>query len=342
MNGRDSLYRLSKYFPISNAVTLRGDSERDYEGQLIFSGPDASIEVEAGKIKGYINGQRSHPKGQLDALIEEHEDSLLRTADKLKQDGTVLVVFSGKWHHIDFHSEPRFEGYLVHLVDGSGGVVTTRYQSEVFDWDEPGMNEGCGFTAFLCGDPATDFESLNRHAKKKMAPFREKGFMENGLPAFDGILWYPSVSGLPYHVTMANADSRKHVSNPGDGTILSATRERIKAVKEAPGAFRGAIVKRKEHRPFNLTLDEVFASTDAVGYWVQTWDGMSDPDATYELAFGKLKHGDVMLTKIDASTDKDALENSYASEWMWSGGSDDTKFRLLAVCSVPGICRDPL
>jgi hypothetical protein len=341
MTAYEHLFTLSSFSQPSERIPS-DIARREYEGQLIFSGPDAAIEVVGGRVRGYVGGKPSHPSGQLAAMIDEHESSIIRGAEDVMLDSTAAVIFSGRWHHIDFDSDPRFEGYLVHVIDEAGNVATSRYRSEIFDWDEPDLSQGAGFPAVLSGDPSGDRDSLIGYTEKHLARFGREKYSMNGLAAFDGILWWPTVRGLPAYVSLAKASSAEERLPERNGTLLSEARLRVKAMRSTQGLFRGGTVDRSSHRPAELTLDEIIASTDAIGFWTQTWDGLSEPNSAYQLAVGDLPRGDLILRKIDASSDPHALRNVYASDWHRVHDIEKTSFRVLAVGSIPDICRDPL
>ena len=163
------------------------DGARHYDGQLVFSGPDAAIEVHGTDIRGFVNGILSAPGGKLDCMIDDYRESILDGTEKLRAVDTEKVILAGKWHHVDVEREPRFEAYLVHLVTTDGRVVSHRYESEIFDWDYPG--EGGGFECVLSGPAEGDIKDLRYHAeiivdldKCMTSPF--------GRPILAGVIWF--------------------------------------------------------------------------------------------------------------------------------------------------------
>ncbi|WP_075292992.1 hypothetical protein [Pararhizobium arenae] len=346
------LYCLSAFeqtFDLQNAP-----AERTYKGQLVFSGPDAAIEIRGSMIRGYIDGAPSHPEGQLAAMIDNYDRSILRGARALRRDKADTVILSGKWHHIEFDEEPRFEAYLVHVVSPEGAVSTRRYRSEIFDWDDPGLNNGGGFGYTLRGQPDEDPGTLRHLAARKLGGGRRFRYGPGGLPALDGILWFPaSKATLPIVASMFRDDIQlaefegetEKSFRPGqgpvssDGTILSALKAREAFVGQAIGEFRGTTVDRRAHRPEEMTLDEILDSTDTPGYWSQSWYDGSEPYSVFHLPHDALLDGNLVLKRTSDEADPYLLGNTYASDW---SAAENNLFRVLAVGPAPDHSRVPL
>ncbi|WP_313555832.1 hypothetical protein [Agrobacterium cavarae] len=348
------LYRISKYKRDPQADVGYPDT-RWYEGQLVFAGPDAAIEVIGKTVNGYISGIASHPDGQLATLIAEHKKSILKGARALKLTDTAAVILSGKWHHVDPDQDPRFEAYLVHLVADNGDVVTQRYASQIFGWDREEYNNGTGFFAGGGRVLGEDSENLQGHAELRLEP--GKFAAACGMHGIEGVVWFPvddqrlpivysNVNGpeaparsLDLHGIDDHAVSYKQM---GDGTLLGELQARSQASKGSPGVFRGKTVDRLTHRPDEMTLGEALASTDALGYWFQVHDGTNEPFATFELLHDADHLKDV-LTPVDNRTDDWAFGNLYASEWKPFGRlMPKYRRRVLAVGSLPHVSRNPL
>lgn len=360
---RQPLYCLSKFSQACHGSTTRAGSDHEYEGQLVFAGPDAAIEIAGEIIRGYVNGEPSHPQGQLAALIDNYDRSIIEGATSLRRAATDTVILAGKWHHVDFDQAPRFEAYLVHVVTEEGVIETRAYRSEIFDWDDPEMTDGRGFGVILRSDPADHATTLMAAAERWLRRGDDYTDAASGLAALEGVIWFPENCDLPIVVSfLAESDAHEaEQSAPrftrrggkiGDGTVTSALRVKSEEMPET-GEFRGVQVIRKTHRPTELTLDEVFSSTDAFGYWSQTWDQVSEPYSMFNFPTRAIGRGDMVLRKADVA-DAHRLLAEYASEWEEVKGltsrdsksgtytPSKTRFRILAVGSVPGVPQEPL
>jgi hypothetical protein len=355
MVASNHLYRLSIFNVLPKDGPAEAVTEQTFRGQLVFAGPDAAIEITDGFMSGFINGERAHPAGQVAALIDNYDLSIASGARSLSKADTKTVVLAGKWHHVKFDVEPRFEAYLVHLIDASGGVQTRRYRSEIFDWDYPEMGDDGAFEVTFRGRHSENIATLDALAIKEIDMRRCPFEAASGLPAIDGILWSDTkVDDLPMLTSMVKYDenvqkawpttaSPRRVATMGDGTIGSYFRAKSDFISQVDGYFRGATVDRVTHRPPELTLNEALSSTDAVGYWFQTWDGASSPFSMFTLCDDGLYRGQMLLRKLAPSTDEHCLGNSYASDWAdLVGHYPPTRSRILAVGPTPETCSDPL
>jgi hypothetical protein len=359
MQDHSQLYEISLFRrPFSPVGSASSHGERTYAGQLVFAGPDAAIEIAGNRVSGYVRGKPSHPQGQLAELIGRYREAILNGADDLRESDTKTVILAGRWHHVEPEMEPRFEAYLVHLVARDGTVTTKRYEAEIFGWDYPG--DGGGFGIYLNGDPAGDFEgcvaATRQHLKRGGGEaFRSK----TGLRSVDAILWYPEDDkSLP--MIFSSDDRNDFVDSVGedysanaaaiattDGTLASALEAVSRRVISAPGELKGLAVDRARNRPEQLTLHEVFSSTDAPGYWIQTREGQSEPYSSFILPIEPSEWGDVILEKSNAP-DEHSLGCMYASDWRSDGSADtdgvggEDTFRLLAVGGAPRLPHQPL
>ncbi|KQS78822.1 hypothetical protein ASG25_09300 [Rhizobium sp. Leaf384] len=348
------LHRISKYLP-DPSEGVKDPDTRWYVGQLVFAGPDAAIEVVGCSVKGYVGGAASHPQGQLADMIDNYESSIVKGARELARLDTTKIVFAGKWHHVDNKRDPRFEAYLVHLVAADGNVVTQRYASDIFDWDDEGYNNGSDFFAVGRGTIADDAASLQGQAELKLEA--GKFLAENGMCALEGIVWFPVddprvpvvysyVNGIDAPTRVVEVASETGPANTfahvGDGTLAGELRARRLALKTSPGTFRGEVVDRKTHRPAEMTLAEVFASTDAAGYWIQILNGDNEPSTAFRFHHDT-NHDDEILKAVDGGADPWSYGNQYASDWQpLMRSMPNYRRRILAVGTTPSINRDPL
>jgi len=77
-----------------------------YGAQLMFTGPDAAIEVVGKKITPYLFGQPTDNEAFV-KLIENYETSILKRARKLRKASGDRIVFTGVWYHLDFGAALR-------------------------------------------------------------------------------------------------------------------------------------------------------------------------------------------------------------------------------------------
>lgn len=332
----DHLYCLTKFKPASMAALPSDNDERVYNGQLVFAGPDAAIVIRGEKIRGLINGEPSHPDGQLAEMIDNYRELILDAAKGLRERNNDTIIVAGRWHHIDPNEEPRFEAYLVHRIANEGIVTTARYDSEIFDWDD--LNNGGRFGLYLSGDPVDDVDRLSACARDRVEPLTKWSQADGELPAIDGVLWYPD-QGQDLPLVFSSV---KTVEFSGDGTIVSTLRARAQALSKQPGVFRGKQVDRRTHRPPQLTLDEVLASTNALGYWLQHDYGSGEHYNIFVPSSDTQLMGGELLQRLEAKQDDDTLSCEYAGNWKLEKGMTKTRFRLLAVGSMPGLSLLPL
>lgn len=160
-----------------------------YGAQLMFTGPDAAIEVIGKKITAYMFGQPTDNTAFV-ALIENYEASILKQARKLRTVPDDRVVFTGVWYHVDFGEQPRFEPYVIHVVSSDGRVSTSRYKLEMFDYDYPG--EGFkGWLALEVTSPAAICSVLKSEAAR-ISRVREMSHETAGFKPLQGVIWYPA------------------------------------------------------------------------------------------------------------------------------------------------------
>lgn len=360
MLDRKNLYCLREFSNLKPGTASSGLSEREYNGQLMLSGPDAAIEIRGSEIRGYVNGTPSHQSGQLAAMIDNYDASILQGAQRLRQNDTDTVVLAGKWHHVEFEMEPRFEAYIVHVQREDGTVRSSFYQSEIFDWDYPG--DGGGFGIVMTGDQSEDVKRLRRKAEFKINLDDHRYVSSSGLPSLDGILWYPAdgvdlpivishVSGMKAYEKELRGEHQAASETTGGSATLgdrAATNvdddTSVHIDDSSMGHFRGNVVDRKTHRPPEMTVDEMLASTDSSGYWSQTWNGnpMEEPYSMYTVPTGEVPRGTDILRRLDAPQARHSFGNAYATDWEAVPGCPSTMFRILAVGPHPLLDIGPI
>ncbi|WP_427149328.1 hypothetical protein [Rhizobium leguminosarum] len=160
-----------------------------YHGQLMFFGPDASIEVNGRAIRAFMNGMPTE-NSHFAALIDNYKRSILKEAAKLRKSRSDTVVFTGVWYHVDFNERPRFEPYVIHVVSAVGDVISSRYALEMFDSDSPGE----GFYEYPLFKALTVDETLGelRYHAEALTKLDDRSPQSSGFKALQGVIWYPA------------------------------------------------------------------------------------------------------------------------------------------------------
>lgn len=163
-----------------------------YQAQLMFTGPDAAIEVTGSEITSFMNGVPSDNPHFRD-LIESYKESIKACAEVLRKASGDRVVFTGVWYHLDYKEEPRFEPYVTHIISAEGAVSSRRYDLEMFDYDSPG--EGLvGMLALETTVTSTICQVLKSEAVK-LARIKTISPETCGLKPLQGVIWFPAEEG---------------------------------------------------------------------------------------------------------------------------------------------------
>lgn len=177
-------------FPTDFEENAKKDGGVAYHGQLMFFGPDASIEVNGRSIRAFVNGvltENSH----FAALIDKYKRSILKHAAELRTSRSDTVVFTGVWYHVDFNERPRFEPYVIHVVSAAGDVTSSsRYALKMFDSDSPGE----GFYEYPLFKTLTVEETLGelRYHAEALTKLDDRSPQSSGFKALQGVIWYPA------------------------------------------------------------------------------------------------------------------------------------------------------
>jgi hypothetical protein len=355
----DYLYRLSLFANIKSHEAPDKRGHYHYSASPVFAGPDAAIEIEGDTVKGFINGEPSHPNGQLAQIINRYRDPVLNAARAIRSTEHERVILSGTWHHVDFDTSPRFEAYLIHVVSADGSVTTARYDAVIFDWEgEPGRG-GWGFTTTTGGDPLDFVEDLHDLADHDVCKERANYRASSGLGSIGGMIWQSNdhrkvpVLFSPARGEATNVFEFEDVEEDeeetgeiiiGDGTLAAALQLMPERLKKDEGWFRGKTVDRTTHRPRKLKLQEVRDATDAIGYWIQTRADENEAFSEFKFFGGPVELWHEVLEKIDNAADDHFNGNMYVSDWIFEPrhGEPDRQIRLLAVGPVPTVSLSPL
>ncbi|MBY3321223.1 hypothetical protein [Rhizobium laguerreae] len=159
-----------------------------YGAQLMFTGPDAAIEVIGNKITQYMFGSPSCNPWFAE-LIANYKKAIIRTAGDLRKAPDDRVVLTGVWYHLDYNERPRFEPYVIHVISADGVVSSRRYKIEMFDYDSPGE----GFLGMLALE-TTSPEEISQFLKKEAARImgRYTSHEPCGLRPLQGVIWFPA------------------------------------------------------------------------------------------------------------------------------------------------------
>jgi len=324
----------------------------------VFVGPDAAIEIDGDAVQGFINGVPSTPGGQLAQLIDRYRERIVGAASTFIDNSAQKVVIAGTWHHIDFNSNPRFEGCLTHIVAKDGSVVTKLYDERVFEWDETPYRAGYAFTTLMYGELADFADELHAMADDEVCKTRGRYIGASGLGAVGGMIWstnddfrtpvlYSAATCASEVEFELDEEEEEYLAGQpiiGDGTLATAIISKLNDLKSEPGWFRGKDVDRSSHRPRRLKLSEAPDAIDAIGYWVQVRSGEAETKSEFCLFGGVPEWKHEVLEKIAEADTDEYLGNLYASDWIYdpTHQEPDCEVRLLALGPLPALSSEPL
>jgi hypothetical protein len=165
-----------------------------YLNQGVLFGPDAAIEVKDGKLSLFLNGVMTE-NAAFRQFVGLQEASVLARAQKLITRGSDVVVFLGKWYHVDFDREPFFRPYIIRILGVDGTTKTLPSNEEIFSTDEENQYykfDDIEFQA-LAHDPKTVFQERSEVFIRKNV----RQPLNSGFNSFGGFLWHPTVEGHP-------------------------------------------------------------------------------------------------------------------------------------------------
>ncbi|WP_075292980.1 hypothetical protein [Pararhizobium arenae] len=324
----------------------------------VFAGPDAAIEVIGETVNGFVNGQPSHPTGQLARFIERYRDKIVAAAKSYQAEKTQKIVFAGTWHHIDFDATPRFEGCLTHVIAEDQAVVSTIYNERIFEWDDEPNRAGYGVGKTLIGGLDKIAASLHLSAERAASEQRGQYKGTSGLGMVGGMIWSADRDGtmpiLFSPVTAATEvgsefeedDEGFLAGQPiiGDGSLSAAIMSKFREIETDGGWFRGKDVDRASHRPRKLKLAEAAEALDVIGYWVQV-RSCGRPTSSHFRFFGaSTEWPHEVLERSDNIDEDDFLGNRYASDWIYEPTHEapDQEVRLLLLGPLPPLSLAPL
>lgn len=324
----------------------------------VFAGPDAAIEVVGNAVEGFIKGEPSYPTGQLAKFIDRYRDGIVAAAETNRTEETQRIIFSGTWHHIDFHIPPRFEGCLTHVIARDGSLRTKLYDEQVFEWDSTPNRAGYGFTTSIYGELDAFADELDEMADHEVCQKRGRFKGECGLGVVGGMIWLAdndSKTPILYSAATCTSevefeldeDEEEYLTGQpiiGDGSLSAAIIAKFEDLKRNGGWFRGKDVDRTSHRPRKIKLCEAPDAIDAVGYWVQTRSPGETTSSKFRFFAGSSEWPQEVLEQIDDVEDDGLLGNAYVSDWIYEPAHDkpDQEIRLLALGPIPHLSLQPL
>lgn len=195
MYSLNDLYELrSSQFCLQALASYEGPGY-NFTGEALPTGPDAAIEIVDGTISAFLNGQPCPQDHGLCQITDNYDASILRSASKLAKRPGTRVIFVGRY----VHSEPRwydpmFVGYLLHIVSPNGKVRTSKYDLDVFDWDDVANGSSFDFASTkgsLHRNPAQSLFSVRRSAEEVL-DLDNAIRTEAGEHYLDGVIYFPT------------------------------------------------------------------------------------------------------------------------------------------------------
>lgn len=190
-----------------------------YISQNVLFGPDAAVEVKNGKLTLYMMGEVTQ-NSDFHEFVCGQERAVLKEADKLMTHSADVVVFIGKWYHVDYEMEPLFRPYIIRIERFNGHTEVRPSQTNVFWTDEE--NEYFGYEVIdaekLSSGPAGVFRAESEHAIRRFMSYP----FDSGFYSWSGFLWHPTVAGCPLvYVPLAGVVShrKKYLWDGGDQCV---------------------------------------------------------------------------------------------------------------------------
>lgn len=207
-----------------------------YIAQNVLFGPDAAVEVRNNNLTLLMMGAISDNIAFKD-FVNTQRDQVIARADELIKDPSDVVVFIGKWYHVDYEMEPFFRPYLIRLDRVDGTTETLACETNIFWTDEE--NEYYSGEAIDASQLKGDQQLLLREASE-VAIRRFISFpFSSGFYSWSGILWHPNVQGLPpVYVPLAGAVSHRKKHRYETGGDLDS--ELIAEYRAVDAAFSSA------------------------------------------------------------------------------------------------------
>ncbi|MDM9624552.1 hypothetical protein QTL95_01500 [Rhizobium sp. S152] len=185
MFGQNELYSLNVNRMLADEVALQGT---EYRGQIVLGGPDAAIEISGLNISLFMHGAPTENQA-FKSFVDGYRKALVKLAKKLRDSPDDVVVIAGKWHHVEFHCEPLFAPYVIHIRAVDGSVRSQPYDIELFDTDD--LNEGRDTTIEIDDlDQSEILEWLRCATESTLWRFGSSP-TSSGHPSFSGMLWRP-------------------------------------------------------------------------------------------------------------------------------------------------------
>lgn len=259
---------------------------RQYLGDLIAGGPDAAIEINNVLVTAFLDGRQTVCPGFRD-IVGRYNSELIVAAIQLHHGSSERVVITGKWVDLEFGVTPYFDPYLVHVIGRNGEVRTTRYEFDIFPWDDLG------------GRPTVAARLEKLDGKEALTALQDrtelKGDLDNspaaskGVRDVEGIIWHPIgelASQLPIVINRAVGErerrrQRNEVARFASPDEHSDEMQAFAAVERGVGDTWDALLRTPEPVTPSAELQSALTGVlKAIG-------SLTDPDDA-EYAYGRI------------------------------------------------------
>ncbi|MBB4349279.1 hypothetical protein [Aliirhizobium cellulosilyticum] len=210
-----------------------------YISQNVLFGPDAAVEVKNGKITLYMMGEITL-NSAFHKFVRRQERAVLTAAEKLATNVSDIVVFIGKWYHVDYDINPLFRPYIIRIDRSNGQTEVQPSKANIFWTDEE--NEYLAYEEIeaekLASGPADVFRAESERAIRRFMSYP----FTSGFYSWSGFLWHPTVAGYPVvYVPLGGVIShrKKHLWKGGDQNDQYL--KTYRAVDTALGDFKSVL-----------------------------------------------------------------------------------------------------
>jgi hypothetical protein len=185
MFAQNELYTLSADRMLMEEVAVSGT---EYQGQIVLGGPDAAIEIKGREIALFMHGVPTDNPAFAN-FVEGYHKALVNAATKLTKGNGAAVVITGKWHHVEFHCEPFFAPYAIHIRCADGAVRSQPYDIHIFDTDD--AEEGRDTSISIDDLEKSEIIEWLRCSTENSLWRYGSSSTSSGHPRFSGMLWRP-------------------------------------------------------------------------------------------------------------------------------------------------------
>jgi hypothetical protein len=224
------LYKMGTDRMLTHEVALQGT---EYEGQIVLGGPDAAIEIKGASIALFMHGVPTENSAFAHFVAGYHE-ALIDTAKKLANGKDEAVVIAGKWHHVEYHCEPFFAPYLIHVRSADGTARSEPYDIHVFDTDD--AEEGRGYNTTIDDLEKSEIIDWLRCSTESLLSQYGSSPTSSGQPRFVGMLWRPmDITRSPVFINFSGEYAEleaQQIENGEFACLFGAVRSELKLAVE--------------------------------------------------------------------------------------------------------------